>query len=140
MEEASIQTNVQSEEVRKDTTPTRPGVMVYFELIEAMETMSDSNKGRLFSGLMNYAAYGIEPNFTGVLATLWPLIQSKIDRDGEAYAKVITSRRKAGIARWWRRYAVEHGIDPHDRQARAQWLKERMENPEEEDYDEEMLV
>ena len=140
MEETAIQTNVQSEEPRQDNAPTRPGVMVYFELIKVLDNMTYAEKGRLFSGLMKYAAYGIEPNFTGVLAMLWPLVQSKIDRDSEAYAKVIASRRKAGIARWWRKYATEHGIDPGDRQARAQWLKERMENPEEEDFDDEMLV
>lgn len=107
---------------------TRPGVMVYLELRNSLNAMSNQNKGKLFQAILDYAACGAEPEFKGMLAALWPMVKDKIDRDGAAYDRVVANRKKAINTRWWKRYAEENGIDPNDQEAKLKWIKERMEN------------
>ena len=63
----------------------RPGVMFFFDLEPALKMLSDEEAGRLFKAAMEYAHYGVVPEFDGMVALAWTFIQPKIDRDRDAY-------------------------------------------------------
>ena len=63
----------------------RPGVMFFFDLEPALKMLSDEEAGRLFKAAMEYAHWGVVPEFDGMVALAWTFIQPKIDRDRNAY-------------------------------------------------------
>lgn len=78
----------------------RPGVMLYFDVRPCLKRLSLEEKGRLFEGILDYAQYGVIPEFEGMLGVAWDFIQPRIDRDEERYGEVSESRRRAAMKRW----------------------------------------
>lgn len=72
----------------------RPGVMLYFDVLPALEKMEASDAGRLFVAVLRYAQGGIEPELDGAADLVWSFIKSSIDRDGRRY------RHKQLQAQW----------------------------------------
>ena len=63
----------------------RPGFMLYFDMVDALSAMADSDAGQLFKALMAYARYGEVQELTGMAAFAFELVRGRIDRDGETY-------------------------------------------------------
>lgn len=63
----------------------RPGVMLYFELLEPIKSLSYEDKGKLFEAILSYAQYGEVPNFDGFLMLAWGFIRPKLDADARRY-------------------------------------------------------
>ncbi len=76
-----------------------PGIMLYFEVLPALEWLSDAEKGQLFSAILEYGRNGVVPNFDGTLAALWALIAPRIDRDAEAYCSKVHKAKYATYCR-----------------------------------------
>lgn len=74
----------------------RPGVMFYFDVRPCIKRLSESEKGRLFEAILDYAQYGVIPEMEGMLGVAWDFIQPKIDRDNEKYEMVVEQRKTAG--------------------------------------------
>ena len=72
----------------------RPGVMLYFDILPALEKMEASDAGRLFVAVLRYAQGGTEPELDGSADLVWSFIKSSIDRDGRRY------RHKQLQAQW----------------------------------------
>ena len=78
----------------------KPGVMIYFDVAAAMESLNYSEKGRLFQAIMDYAQYGEVPELSGKLRTLWPLLTSRMDLDTDRYQRTVIRRKYAAYKRW----------------------------------------
>lgn len=85
----------------RDRKKQRPGVMIYFEIIPVLSEMTDQQVGQFFRAALLYARDGVKPEFTdSALRMVWPMVQARLDADGERYTAVSTvnsaKRRYAG--------------------------------------------
>lgn len=80
----------------------KPGVMMYWETFDVLESLVDGDAKLMVSAIRQYAQYGALPDFNGnsLLSTLWILIRPKLDADSERYEKIRQQRRGAVNARW----------------------------------------
>ena len=64
---------------------SRPGIMIYFDILEPIEVLPDDDKGRLLVAMLEYAQTGKEPAFGDMLEMAWRFIKPKIDKDEASY-------------------------------------------------------
>ena len=96
-------------------TGKRPGVMLYFDMVEPILPLRDAEKGRLLMAIVNYARDGIQPEFTGRLALAWGYIQPKLDRDADVYENTVQKKKYAAFCK--KRTALKLSKIPYQ-----QWL------------------
>lgn len=60
-------------------------------LLAATEELSDSERGRLFRGMLQYALDDEEPELSGNERILWPLVKSDIDEQKKESKNVFDS-------------------------------------------------
>lgn len=77
----------------------RPGVMLYFDMLEPIRVLSDEDKGRLLVAILEYGKVGALPEFDGMLALAWGFVKPKIDRDLEEYERTVLRRQYATFCR-----------------------------------------
>lgn len=75
----------------------RPGIMLYFDILEPVRVLTNSERGKLLTAILEYGKEGKEPSFTGKLALAWGFVRPKIDMDGERYDSVVEKRKYAGF-------------------------------------------
>ena len=87
----------------------RPGVMLYFDIIPALDTLPPETVGRLLLGALHYARDGVEPSGDDpALLFAWAFLKSGIDRDGDAYEE----KRLRGEWLVYCRGCKKEGTDP----------------------------
>lgn len=76
----------------------KPGVMVYWETFDVLESLVDGDAKQMLAAIRQYSQYGVLPDFTGnaILTTLWLLIRPKLDADSERYERISNARAEAG--------------------------------------------
>lgn len=75
----------------------RPGIMVYFELLDEMSELSDEECGLLFRDMLVYAQYGVLPSYSDrAMRTLWKIVQTRLDADATRYDEIAAKRAEAG--------------------------------------------
>ena len=79
----------------------RPGIMLYFDILEPIRVLPDDDKGRLLVAMLEYGQSGKVPQFDGELGlTLaWGFVKPKIDKDSEEYSKTVRKRQYATFCR-----------------------------------------
>ena len=77
----------------------RPGIMLYFDILEPIKVLPDVDKGRLLVAMLEYGQTGTLPEFDGMLALAWGFVKPNLDRDEEAYEKSKTQRRYAAFCK-----------------------------------------
>ena len=77
----------------------RPGIMLYFDILEPIRVLSDADKGRLLVAMLEYGKHGTIPQFDGMLALAWGFVQPKIDRDEETYENSKIQRQYAAFCK-----------------------------------------
>lgn len=77
----------------------RPGIMLYFDILEPIRVLSDSDKGLLLVAMLEYGRDGIVPEFDGMLALAWGFVKPKLDRDGETYENAKIQRKYAAFCK-----------------------------------------
>ena len=79
----------------------KPGVMVYFDMLPAIQSLSKADKGTLFEIMLEYGLYKTKPtNLSKKLMVIWPLVQQRLDHDDLQYNKTITRRAYSAYVRW----------------------------------------
>lgn len=68
---------------------------VFTDFATSIEPLSDAEKGRLFTAMLEYAETGTEPRFSGNERFLWPTAKSHIDREAAFCEKQRTNATKA---------------------------------------------
>lgn len=71
-------------------------VKVYYDWLEAMDALSDGERGRLITAVLQYAQTGISPSLSGAERYVFPSLKLQIDRDAESYKEISDKRKKAG--------------------------------------------
>ena len=77
----------------------RPGIMLYFDILEPIRVLPDADKGRLLVAMLEYGQYGTVPQFDGMLALAWGFVRPKLDRDGETYENAKVQRKYAAFCK-----------------------------------------
>ena len=81
---------------------TKPGVMVYFSILDAFPLMTNAEKGILFEAILRFAKDGKEPNFKGKrnLEMVWCLVRPGLLADNRRYHEITARRKYAAYVRW----------------------------------------
>ena len=77
----------------------QPGVMIYFDILDPIQNLTDSEKGQLFNAILEYGKDDIPPQFEGALAIAWGFIKPKLDRDAAKYQEKILKNTYAAFCR-----------------------------------------
>ena len=77
----------------------RPGIMLYFDMLEPVRVLPDAEKGRLLIAMLEYGQFGKLPEFQGMLALAWAFVKPKLDRDGQSYDNAKLQRKYAAFCR-----------------------------------------
>lgn len=77
----------------------RPGIMLYFDILEPIKVLPDADKGRLLVAMLEYGQKGTVPAFDGMLALAWGFIKPKIDKDEAEYNLSVLRRQYATVCR-----------------------------------------
>ena len=77
----------------------RPGIMLYFDILEPIKVLPDADKGRLLVAMLEYGQTGAVPVFEGMLALAWGFVKPKIDKDSEEYNRTVLKRQYATFCR-----------------------------------------
>lgn len=77
----------------------RPGIMLYFDILEPIKVLPDAEKGRLLVAMLEYGQSGTVPEFEGMLALAWGFVKPKIDKDSEEYNRTVLKRQYATFCR-----------------------------------------
>ena len=77
----------------------RPGIMLYFDILEPIKVLPDADKGRLLVAMLEYGQSGKQPQFDGMLALAWGFVKPKIDKDSEEYNRTVLKRMYATFCR-----------------------------------------
>lgn len=85
----------------------RPGIMLYFDILEPLKVLPDADKGRLFIAILEYGQFGVIPEFDGMLAMAWGFIKPKLDRDGVAYENTTAQRKYAAFCKKLKARGIE---------------------------------
>jgi hypothetical protein len=70
-------------------------VKVYYDLLEALETLSESERGRLITAMLQHARQDDVIPLTGGERYLWPMLRAQIDRDMDCYREISAKRSEA---------------------------------------------
>ena len=68
----------------------------YYSYLEAIELLTDEERGRLFTALLEYASTGEAKSLSGNERFIFPSIRGQIDRDSKAYEQKADRARKNG--------------------------------------------
>lgn len=77
----------------------RPGIMLYFDILEPIKVLPDADKGRLLVAMLEYGQSGKQPQFDGMLSLAWGFVKPKIDKDSEEYNRTVMKRMYATFCR-----------------------------------------
>ena len=77
----------------------RPGIMLYFDILEPIKVLPDADKGRLLVAMLEYGQKGTVPEFEGMLALAWGFVKPKIDKDSDEYNRTVLKRQYAAFCR-----------------------------------------
>ena len=80
----------------------KPGVMIYFSVLDALACMTDAEKGILFEAILRFGRDGEEPERErmGQLMPLWHLLKANLIADNRRYYEVTARRQYAAYVRW----------------------------------------
>lgn len=68
----------------------------YHSYLEAMEELTDAERGRLFTACLQYSKTGEAPQLSGNERYLFPAFRAQIDRDNAEYARKCATNRRNG--------------------------------------------
>ena len=77
----------------------RPGIMIYFDMLEPIRVLSDADQGRLLVAMLEYGQEGKLPQFDGMLSLAWGFVKPKIDKDEAEYNLSVQRRQYATVCR-----------------------------------------
>lgn len=77
----------------------RPGIMLYFDILDPIRVLPDEDKGRLLVAMLEYGQSGVLPEFDGMLALAWGFIKPKLDKDENSYENSKLQRKYAAFCK-----------------------------------------
>jgi hypothetical protein len=77
----------------------RPGIMLYFDILEPIRVLPDDEKGRLLVAMLEYGQTGALPELDGALKIVWSFVRPMIDKDGDRYEDMKLQREYAAFCK-----------------------------------------
>ena len=77
----------------------RPGIMVYFEILESIRELPLEDIGRLTLAMLEYGQDGVVPKLEGSLVYVWPFVRKMIDKDEQRYDDMKVQREYAAFCK-----------------------------------------
>lgn len=77
----------------------RPGIMIYFDILEPIKMLPDEDKGKLLVAMLEYGKHGIVPDLSGPLGIVWSFVQPMIDKDEQRYDDMKLQREYAAFCK-----------------------------------------
>lgn len=100
--------------------------MFYFEIIPALSEMSDQQVGQFFRAALQYAKDGTKPELKdAALRIMWPMIQARLDADGERYISVSAENSAKRRYSGYKSKCRESGREPL---SFAEWCESQNDN------------
>ena len=91
----------------------RPGIMMYFEVMDEVQYMTDLQLGQLFRAMMSYGRYGeIVDDIDPMVMGSFYCIKRRIDQDAETYAKKVETYRQNALKRKSRTSSIQNSNEP----------------------------
>lgn len=91
----------------------RPGIMMYFEVMDEVQYMTDLQLGQLFRAMMSYGRYGeIVDDIDPMVMGSFYCIKRRIDQDAENYAKKVETYRQNALKRKTRTTSIPNNNEP----------------------------
>lgn len=94
----------------------KPGVLLYFEVENVLNVLSDEDCGKLFRAILSYAQEHRQPEIPDRLVAVWPLIQYRLDVDDQRYYDQCNDKGYAAYVRWQKERHKEY-------LSREDWLR-----------------
>ncbi len=105
---------------------SKPGVMVYLDILEDLGNYDDSELGQAFRAMMIFAATGDEPASTGNSRFLWPTLKKYAIRSDANYAKTVEDRTRSSHYNRYLCFAEKRGEEGMKYKEWAQYYDEGM--------------
>lgn len=70
--------------------------VLYHDIRTPLELLTDEQRGRLFTAILNYSEFGALPEFDGALMMAFAFIRMSLDRDAAAWEEKRAKRAEAG--------------------------------------------
>jgi len=96
-------------------------VSLYHSYLKSIEPLNDTERGRLFTAILEYGNTGAEPELRGNERFIFPTIREQIDRDNIEYEKKCEQNRQNVL----RRYTSVYDELPKDTKATKEKEKEK---------------
>ena len=74
--------------------------LAYHSYLESMEPLSDAERGRLFTALLEYSRTGITPELRGSERYTFAALKGNIDRDVAKYNAKCAKNKESAAKRW----------------------------------------
>ena len=74
----------------------REYICLYHSYLDAIQALSDAERGRLLTAMLEYTLTGDAGNLRGNERFVFPLIKSQIDRDNGKYEEICKKRAQSG--------------------------------------------
>ena len=71
--------------------------MLYFDILEPISHLTNAERGKLLTAMLEYGMEGKKPAFQGKLALAWGFVMPKIDRDRGNYDACVQKRKYASF-------------------------------------------
>ncbi|MGI6336916.1 MAG: hypothetical protein GX929_04820 [Clostridiales bacterium] len=106
---------------------TRPGMMIYHDIIPQLKLLSDEQCGKLLRALLRYSLHGLLSELDPMTEIVCIACRSRIDRDDKRYSDTVYKRRIAAEKRWRKENPDTPPPETHDYDAiaRAYILEKR---------------
>ena len=78
----------------------KPGALIYYSILPAVEILSMEERGQLLTAILQYGRTKDTIQFEGQLNVAWAFIKPMLDQDTAHYDSVCATKRKAANTRW----------------------------------------
>jgi hypothetical protein len=102
----------------------RKYLCVYYDIIPAIDILSDAEAGRLLKGALHYSAFGETPDLPGNERFTWPMIMAQIDRSNAKYEEQCVTNKRIATERYEKARTVTKRNDSLPRQEEKEEEKE----------------
>ncbi len=79
----------------------------YYSYLESIELLTDAERGRLFTALLEYSSTGVTPEFKGNERFVFSGMKAQIDRDKKNYEDKCRKQSENARKRWQSQESVE---------------------------------
>lgn len=101
----------------------------YYSYLDSMETLTDEERGRLFTACLIYGKTGQVPDLPGHEKHVFPSFKSQIDRDNKEYDSYCESQKERAKKRWNASACQGMQTDANEKEKEKEKEKENITSP-----------